>query len=738
MEKLMKIRWILAVLFLLAILGLSAGIQRAVIPDNSLKVWFVENDPIMKSYEEFHKNFGNDEVILIGVHLQGDNDSTLARLGRFSTEAMKIDGIEKVESLADYLRDGTSFETIKANPVLNQMYISEDNRVALVWIRLKTMADIDVQRDRIVDEVYRIADDVFAAIPHQIGGIGVIYSALNRVTQSDLGKLLGISYLLIFATVWMVYRNLKILAAVIVILICAVIGALGAYGLMGHQINMVTVSLPTLIVILGIADVMHFPTTFIQTLEENSNQKIRSVAIETLRRVVLPCLMTTLTTAIGFLSLASSPMAAMRDFGIYTGIGLLLAFIGSIIFMAICFNSLKPTHNLRPNRIISAFLDFMGTLVITRPWFCGILCLAIFAVALFGMTRLENDTYTIGYLPDQDRVVTDHTTLEQVYGPYTPLEFVIRSKNNHSLFSSDILLKLSEFESKVKSIDGIASVFSLQQLYAELGKSWGLVPNHNLSPATVEKINGMLLDKSGCIRKDGIATQTRKLLSHFIGSDCQSLRVTLTSKMMSAQEVKYLLEKINKVARDTLPDGYEFSPSGYVPLYVRIIDYVMETQIYSFFWALLTICLLMLIWLRSFRLGFISIFPNIFPSIAILGFMGLAGIHLDIATAIVAAVILGIAFDDTVHFLYHWRQCEQRGLSWADSVKDTFAHVGHPAVTTALLMVLGYAVFLLADVKTLKYFGALTIGGAAVGIIAELMVTPLLLKIMPLNTVKKH
>jgi hypothetical protein len=136
----------------------------------------------------------------------------------------------------------------------------------------------------------------------------------------------------------------------------------------------------------------------------------------------------------------------------------------------------------------------------------------------------------------------------------------------------------------------------------------------------------------------------------------------------------------------------------------------------------------MLVWLRSFRLACISLIPNVFPVAVMMGVMGYFGINLDLGTATVAAIVLGVAIDDTVHFLHYWREAENKKLSWEDCVKYTFERAGEPATVTTVLLMVGFPVLMLAGVKSVVYFGLLTTIAAFAAIFADVVILPIILK----------
>jgi hypothetical protein len=201
--------------------------------------------------------------------------------------------------------------------------------------------------------------------------------------------------------------------------------------------------------------------------------------------------------------------------------------------------------------------------------------------------------------------------------------------------------------------------------------------------------------------------------------------------MCSAKKLEGLLGRLRTLADGSMQGAGSLEPAGYPPLYVKIIDYVMRSQTSSFYLALVVIFALMLLWLRSVRLALISLVPNVFPVVVMLGVMGALGIHLDVATATVAAIVMGVAVDDTVHILHHWRALEKQGVPWEGCLADSFRKTGTAAVTTTVLLLVGYPVLMLAGVKTVVYFGLLTTVASAAAFYGDMVILPLMMRLWP-------
>jgi uncharacterized protein len=739
----------------LIVIGITSafvpGAMKTFPPDNSLKIWFLETEPLLKNYQEFQRHFGNDEVIVMAVDLPyslKDTKLSTEELEVFKNAATSLEAIEGIEqvisifSVVDAFEENGSlsfksvFEREDARDTIGDMISSaffqdrliDGDQQTLLWlIKLKAMDDIDVKRDAILANVREVAIKTLGTYGVPLGGVGVIYSALNVITQSDFGLFVSISYLLIFLCLFALFRDLRVVAAIATALTCANISVLGMYGYMGHRINMVTIAIPSLVFILGIIGLVHFPNAV--GIARSSASDARGAIEAGMKRVFLPCLLTTLTTAIGFFSFIPAPMQIMRDFGLYTGIGLVLSFLFGIAFLSFIYQSPKVQGKLRTPQFITSILTVFQDAVQKHSRLC-LAGAAIFALmCLVHAARVEVDTYTLGYLPDRDQAVTDHAEIETSWGDYMPLEFLVIPTGERRVNDPDLLNLQYKFVQTLKARDLIRSGTSLSDVYRrilEVLRSES-VPGPLTSPIT-SQLDTLIQSQDLSWEADSPLAK-QNFLRHLTNESFTIGRVTVVTEMMSAQEVKVHLAKLMEIGREIFGEHATLKPAGYVPLYVKIIDYVMEAQTQSFMLALSLIFCVMLVWLRSLRLALISLIPNLFPVLVVFGVMGALGIDLDIATATIAAIVLGVSIDDPVHFFFYWRRCEKDGLEWEKALESTYRHAGSAAVLTTLILVVGYPVLMLGSVKTVVYFGLLVTIASIAALFADLIILPALLRI---------
>lgn len=515
MSTLIQFRWLALLALILGTLSVLRGVEPAMVPDNAMSVWFLDTDPALEQYREFQQRFGNDEIALLHIQFP-EGVYTTESLGTLRTLGAQIEalaGVERVYSVAQISmltvtpsgpvmaralpeNPGNStemtavVESLRRNPLIVGHFVNESADQAMLWVEMEVSNDFDTRRDSIISSLRAAADDVLQDREHHLAGVGVLYSGLNEITQKDFSTFLGLGFLLLFAVMGWVFRSAWFTLTAMLVVTVAVLVMFGIFGLMGKQINMVTSVLPVVVMVLGIADVVHFPTAFVRLRRANPDQSRRVIAVESLRQVIWPCVLTTVTTVAGFLALVSAPMAVVRELGLFAAIGIATALLASLILMAVVFVLLPDKVTLPSHQRIDAFTDGCRRLVQQRGTMAWALIIIIVVVMGAGANRVEVDTFTLGYLPDTHEVVTDHNVIEETWGSYNVLEFVVRPANNRSVEDPAILAAMNSFVNRAIEDERIRDGVSLDTLYRQF------VPDSAKNiPLTREQVNSVHLDQ---------------------------------------------------------------------------------------------------------------------------------------------------------------------------------------------------------------------------------------------------
>ena len=758
-EGVIKRHRVLCIALALVTLGLSVGLPTAAVPDNSLRIWFLDDDPELKAYDAFHERFGNDEVMLVNIHVpEGVFESRLLkRLQGLTARLEAQEGVERVHSIlstkdAFDAGDGLEFkhlfgetiptdagvlEAAKAraldNPLFVGRLINEDATQLMLWIQMVQRADFDNRRDAYVGAARDAIKRSLGPYSTAIGGVGVIYTGLNTVTQRDFGIFITLTYMLMFALLWWIFRSMRLVWATIGVISVGTVACLGVYGLLGKQMNMVTVLLPTLVIVLGIADAVHFPAALSRELKASPGDRAGAIR-RGLSQILGPCIMTTFTTMAGFMALAAAPMAVVRELGIFSAIGIFAALVASTLLMTLAFSTLKEGVTLPDHPYIDALLQRCAAWLRGRLAPVTVVTLFVGGVGLYGASLVEADTFTLGYLPDAHPVVLNHQLIEKRWGDYMPVEYVIEPREGLTAHSPEILNAIEGFVTDAQALEFIDDGLALTTLYRRAQSVFA--PSDAPPPPFTQPLVSQLQILTGDPKRDfswdkDAAAYRDNVFAPTVTKEGDATRVTFVGKMVSANTLSAQLSELDALAATHFKERATVYAGGYTPLYVKIVDYIIDSQVRAFFVALGLIFILMLVWMRSLRFALISLIANVLPVGMMLSAMVALGLTLDVASATIAAIVLGVSIDDTIHFLYHWREAEREGMSWDEALDHTYRHAGVAAVITTALLVVGFPVLMLAEVKTVFYFGLLTTIAAIAALLVDLFVLPLLLKLWP-------
>ncbi len=734
MELLHKYRYHFIPLIFLGAIGLWPSFKQALEVDNSLQAWFIKEDPALEAYFDFQENFGNDEL----VFLVYESPQSALSLEDFQSLKNLEKALESHPDVADVISpfdlrlapqsifqnqgpiwlkmDGQEREEIQKNidaePFYKDQFFDSNTKALKFLIRLALPPDFEERRAEILQDIYAISDDYIDADQAYFGGLAVIYEAMNSLSKKDFSRFLGIGYLLMFVLIGLIYRSWQYIVYALATIGLATYFTLGIYGSMGHRLNLLSTLIPAIIILLSVMDVMHI-------LNERSKEKrgtdLKTAAIASLKSIWKPCLFTSLSTMAGFLSLSISPVLILANFGIYAAIGIGFGLIFSFWLGLIILPRLHPKK--------SAFVASQ-TLVKLQDWVIKkqALVLSLFALILiwaaWQIPSLVVDTNSIAYLPEEHPVRSDSKKIEQLMGPYMPLDFSLECADGYTTQSPEILKALFRIDSAAEQMPRVGKMQGYHELFRaalqdRYGKNWR---------------RG--LEKESLLAKIASTAERSapEWVRNFNRPDYQMGRFVLSGELVSAAKLNAIIAEMDSLASHHLGDMAKVKVSGYQSLYGKIVNYVTRSQVRSLGLATLLVFLLLWLFLKDLRLSLISLLPNFFPVIILLASMSALGIELDTATASIASIVLSFSIDDTMHFIWRYRSLKHRGLSLNEARRETIGHVGKAILFTSLVLFVGYSLMLFGELKTVIYFGSLTALSIVAALLSQFFLFPILLK----------
>ena len=746
-----------------AAIGRAAGNPPKIPVDNGVGIWFLETDPAYKAYLAFQKTFGNDEAILIAARFE-DGVFTPDALSTLSDVAARVGALQDVRgvtSLATVLHTGVDAEgavvvepmfkaplpadaagaarvaagvreRVLGNPLYKGELVSKDERTTLVTVQLRLgHEELDLRRGEVLEAVRGALDAGMAAHgrpkdSYWWGGMGVTNEQLNELSLVDSMKFFALSTLVLIVSLWIALRRVGAVLLATTTVYLAQTVTLGAYFAAGLKLNLVTMILPTLVMVIGLTDSIYFITTWDQERDGLAKEGLdkRQALIRCLGFCLLPGLFNSVTSAAGFLAFLSADMRVLRHLGLFAGVGILLAFVASVVVCALGLDRFDlrlggapaPGGADAPPSALDRLLTRHADFVVRKRGPILVVAGLVAALAAAGLLRLQVDTFTIGYFYEDDPVRRDNDAIEEHFGPYLPLEVVVDAGEPDGVKAPAVLQGIAALQSRIAAseprVGGSTSVAGVvRRLNEVLGG-----PGGQVVPDSRELIEQELIFYDPQRQDDPLE------LVDF--PRWQQARVTFRTTNGSSREAEAVLATIQREAQAAIPAPAKATPAGYVPLYVQLIRYLVEGQIWSLATTGLVVMGMLLVLFRSVRYALVSLPSNLLPVLITMGFMGWVGITLDVATVLIASIALGVAVDDTIHFVFKFRDSELALGDTERAMKET-VHATGPAIAAAsFTMAAGFSVLAFAGIKSVALFGVLMAVTMVSAFVSELYVTP--------------
>jgi predicted RND superfamily exporter protein len=686
-------RFRLPLLALAVLMTVIAGYQLASLSvSNSLDVWYPADDPELLNYQRFLDTYGSDEIVIVAVsspeQVSFESDDGAFILSDLTALLLDVEGVADVTSLA------TIPESLDE---ARDRLLGDDSLVTALIVQTTGGADFEARRPAMLREIRESASEL--GLESRLAGFGVVYDGLNTASTAGAAKLITAAHLVMLILLIAFFRRAVPVVATLTAVGFATIWTMGLYAALGHQLNMVTMALPTLVLVIGIADCLHM---FRSVDSQDPSYPRNERAIRGLADVIGPCFLTSVSTAAGFLALTTSDLPVVHQLGAFGAIGMIAAFLASILIVPAGLGWTRATTP-HPVSALSELAARLARIGMHRPRTVTAAFVIAAALAVIGLGQLETDTNSIAYLKKTHQVRQDSDYIEATIGPWFQIEFTATTSD--AVMSGPVLDAIWHWQRAASDID-------------KVGWSWSLIDALNVGTNEVPSRVGIKTLQTELTRLRIVSPPT--IAAMLAGEN--ELRILFGVPMMSARSVQDLIGKI--VAAADLPADISLRPAGYSPLYTRIVDEVVQSQVRGFAAAIGLIVLLLGLAMRSWRRVLLALPANILPVVLTLGLMGLAGIPLDIATATIASVILGLVVDDTIHIL---RPSASADIE--ESLQLATAKAGGTLLMTTATLALGFVVLGLAEVRSIAWFGLLASFAVTIAILTDLLLLPALARL---------
>ncbi len=763
-ERLLGIKWLTVILSLVVVFGMAAGAKNLFF-NNDYRVFFSETDPNLIAFNNLQDTYTKSDNVLFviapkdGVVFKQD---TLTVIEDITERAWQTPHSTRVDSLANYqhttsVEDDLSVanlyenasemspedaESVKAialgEPLLVHRLISEKADITSISITLEfpktltdeqgvtTRADGTVLSAEVGAYAHELKDYVLKTYPgHDVYLTGTVMmnNAFGEASIYDMSHLLPLAVLLILITVFLLLRSISGTVITFFVVIFSVVTAFGFAGWMGIELTSPVMSAPIIILTLAVADCVHILSTWISEMRLGKD-KVAAMK-ESLRINFMPVFLTSLTTAIGFLSLNTSESPPFNDLGNIAAVGVVAAFFLSVTLLpalAVIF----PVKVKQGKTSTSDAMSKLAEWVIAKQKLLLIVMggLAIFLIAMVPRNEL-NDVF-VNYFDERIEFRTDTDfVVENLTGIYF-VDYSIDTKESGAIANPDVLENIQKFTNWLEEQPEVIHVNTVTDTFTRLNKNMhGDDESYMKLPESRELAAQYLLlyEMSLPYGLD---------LNNQIDIDKKSTRITATLKTISTQQILAYSDRVDAWMVANMP---ELRAPGVSPSVIfahigmsNIISMLSGTTI-----ALVLISLILVVALKSVRYGLLSLIPNLVPAGMAFGIWAFISGEIGLGLSVVTAMTLGIVVDDTIHFLSKYlRARREKGLNAEDAVRYAFSTVGIALWVTSIALIAGFLVLSTSSFMLNADMGLLTAIVIALALIVDfLFLPPLLIKLDP-------
>ncbi|MEX0701981.1 MAG: MMPL family transporter [Planctomycetales bacterium] len=558
--------------------------------------------------------------------------------------------------------------------------------------------------------------------------------ALHRRSPILLSCLVGVA----IASVML--RNVRLAMLVLASALYTMLVSVAIVPVTGGSMNMVLVVMPTLLMVLTLSAAIHVANYW----KNAAHKDLATSVVEAVRTARTPCTLAAVTTAIGLMSLATSPLAPVRDFGLYSAIGCLIS-LGVVLYGLPAMLQCWPAAPPRLEEIDRAAWRRLGGLLCRHAKAVVAVCVVAFVAGTCGLYWFRTEIKVIRYFPDDSRVVRDYEFLEEQLSGIVPVQTVVRfdADAQQELTFAQRLEIVRTVEERMREHPEISGTLSLADFVPVLPDAGdGFLSRRRAFRTSTEvenAIKGTAAAKSFLVAATGPARLPGPEGRVLNEAGDELWRITAQVAIMSdldygelvGSEPHYaaMAGNLNHIARSVLKEygGADHVVTGTVPVFLRTQQAVLESLIRSFGLAFVLIALVMMVLLKDPLAGLLTMLPNLLPVGLVFGLVSWAGLAVDVGTMITASVALGIAVDGTLHLLTWFRAGIRDGLSRTEAIKTALAHCGPAMWQTSAAIGFGLLMLSYVDLLLISRFGWLMAALIGAALVADIVFLPALL-----------
>ena len=597
--------------------------------------------------------------------------------------------------------------------------ISDNSKHLAIYIRHK-----DFLPKTSADSLLHSIQSRLKNFPHtsHITGKVLSESIYLHKTQWELLLFMSVSFVLVTFFLWLTFRNFWGVIVPLSVVVLSIIWTIGIMAFTGKAIDIMIILVPCILFVVGMSDVIHISSQFYEKIEAGFD-KVDAIRIS-LKEVGFATFLTCISTAVAFLTLNTTSIQPIRDFGTYTAIGVVIAYVFSMTLLPFILLRVKNPDRFRVHASQVKWdqgLRKLLSMVFKNPRKILFGASVLLAISVLGISQIEVNNSILDDLDEQDPIKKDFVYFDTYFSGVRGFEMAISPINkNTTLLNWNAILEMQKLENYLESTYKVGSIISplgiikgFNQAMHDGDPFWYKIPdNSNDFKILIQKLEPFLKKK-----------EVRLLIANngAIG------RLTGRIKEKGSKAVGIKNKLLNDYIEQSAFKHIQTRVTGSSDLIDKSNSYLTENMLFGLSLDIAVLMLIIGLIFRSWRMMLLSVLPNILPLCMIAGLMGLVGIEMKVTISIIFSIAFGIAVDDTLHLLSRLKVELSKGSNLPMAIRVTYFSTGKAMILTAMVIAAGFATLMLSDFKSTFYVGMMISLTLIFALISELVLMPVLL-----------
>ncbi|MCP4117181.1 MAG: outer membrane lipoprotein-sorting protein [Desulfobacteraceae bacterium] len=768
------------ILVLMGFIALASNLGRLT-ADVTTEGFLHKSDPSLKAYNHFKHQFGNDDLIIIGI--RSDAIFSLPFLEKLRDLHTELeDNVPYVDDITSLVNARNTFgendellvqdlcdpfpetesgvaqlrQRVLANPLYEDLIISEDGAMTTIVIKLVATPALDdvsvmagfgeeggaagatretlegdawlsvVQNSEAVLKATNIVEKYESpGFTISLSGTSCVNHFLKETLSADTKRFMKLAYLGVMVFLVIMFRRFAGVIAPIIVVTLSLVSVLSLMALTGVSFKLPTQILPSFILAVGVGYSVHILALFYHRLDTGAEPE--AAMAHAMGHSGLAVVMTALTTAAGLFSFASSEVAPIAELGLFAGAGVFFAMAYTFVLLPpiLSFAGRPRPGRKNKGRGLDPLLIAVARLSTGHPLTVLTVSALLFLFACMGIPRLNFSHDVLRWLPDTEVIRTDTERIDTTLGGSVNMEVIIDTGMENGLYDPDFMARLEAAAAEINVIVTPAvstgKVWSLADILKETNKA---LHNNDDRAYVLPESRALTAQELFMFENSGSDD-----LEDFTDSLFSRARLSVKLPFIDAISYSNYIDRVNEKLEAQFPD-VSVTTTGMIMIYSRVIAAGIKSMQASYLYALGTITILMILLLGNVRIGLVSMVPNLLPIVLILGVAGWCSVPVSLFIMLVGNIAMGLAVDDTIHFMHNFRRYYEASGDVGDAVTKTLLSAGRPMVITTVVLGMGFFIYLFSGMNHLTDFGLLTGSAIVLALMADFFVAPALVTLL--------